>query len=72
MVLDCRPEQAQDRHIQFADGEAGEDAMVKEGLSAYKRYRLRTEHASGSEHLRDVTLIDWLRHYNVTTFQPVG
>lgn len=72
MVLDCRPDQAQDRHIQFDDGEAGEDVMVKEGLSAYKRYRVRMEHASGGEHLRDVTLIDWLRHYNVNTFQPLS
>jgi hypothetical protein len=36
MVLDCRPDQAQDRHIQFDNGETGEDIVVKEGLSAYK------------------------------------
>lgn len=69
MVLDCRPDQAQDRHIRFDDGEAGEDMVVKEGLSAYKRYKLRIEHANGGEHLRDVTLIDWLQHYNVNKFQ---
>ena len=72
MVLDCRPDQAQDRHIQFDDGEAGEDMVVKEGLSAYKRYKLRIEHANGGEHLRDVTLIDWLQHYNVNKFQPLS
>jgi hypothetical protein len=72
MVLDCRPDQAQDRHIQFDDGEAGEDMMVKEGLSAYKRYKLRTQHANGGEHLRDVTLIDWLQHYNINKFQPLS
>ena len=55
MVLDCRPDSAQDRHIQFDDGEAGEDMVVKEGLSAYKRYKLRIGHANGGEHLRDVT-----------------
>jgi ATP-dependent DNA helicase PIF1 len=72
MVLDCRPDQAQDRHIRFDDGEAGEDMAVKEGLSAYKRYKLRIEHASGGEHLRDVTLIDWLQHYNANKFQPLS
>ena len=72
MVLDCRPDQAQDRHIQFDDGEAGEDTVVKEGLSAYKRYKLRIEHANGGEHLRDVTLIDWLQYYNVSKFQPLS
>jgi len=72
MVLDCRPDQAQDRHVQFDDGEAGEDMVVKEGLSAYKRYKLRIEHANGGEHLRDVTLIDWLQHYNVNKFQPLS
>jgi ATP-dependent DNA helicase PIF1 len=72
MVLDCRPAQAQDRHVQFDDGEAGEDMVVKEGLSAYKRYKLRIEHANGGEHLRDVTLIDWLQHYNVNKFQPLS
>jgi len=72
MVLDCRPDQAQDRHIQFDDGEAGEDMVVKEGLSAYKRYKLRIGHANGGEHLRDVTLIDWLQHYNVLKFQPLS
>ena len=46
MVLDCRPAQAQDRHVQFDDGEAGEDMVVKEGLSAYKRYKLRIGHAN--------------------------
>jgi hypothetical protein len=46
MVLDCGPDQAQDRHIQF-DGEAGEDMVVKEGLSAYKWYKLRIGHANG-------------------------
>jgi PIF1-like helicase len=72
MVLDCRPDQAQDRHIRFDDGEAGEDIVVKEGLSAYKRYKLRIEHANGGEHLRDVTLIDWLQHYNANKFQPLS
>jgi len=72
MVLDCRPDQAQDRHIRFDDGEAGEDMGVKEGLSAYKRYKLRIEHANGGEHLRDVTLIDWLQHYNANKFQPLS
>ena len=72
MVLDCRPDQAQDRYIQFDDGEAGEDMAVKEGLSAYKRYKLRIEHASGGKHLRGVTLIDWLQHYNVNKFQPLS
>ena len=72
MVLDCRPEQAQDRHVQFDDSEAGEDMAVKEGLSAYKRYKLRIQHVNGGEHLREVTLIDWLQHYNVTKFQPLS
>lgn len=58
--MDCRPNQAQDRYIQFDDGEAREDMAVKEGLLAYKRYKLRIEHASGGKHLRGVTLIDWL------------
>ena len=44
----------------------------QEGLSAYKRYKLRIEHANGGEHLRDVTLIDWLQHYNVLKFQPLS
>ncbi|OAQ58434.1 ATP-dependent DNA helicase PIF1 [Pochonia chlamydosporia 170] len=72
MVLDCRPDQAQDRHIQFDDGEAGEEMMLREGLSAYKRYKLRVEHASGGEHLRDVTLINWLQHYDVSKFQRLS
>ncbi|KID96258.1 ATP-dependent DNA helicase PIF1, partial [Metarhizium majus ARSEF 297] len=72
MVLDCRPDQAQDRHIRFDDGEAGEDMVVKEGLSAYKRYKLRIEHASGGERLRDVTLIDWLQHYDASKFQRLS
>ncbi|KAK8912380.1 ATP-dependent DNA helicase pfh1 [Metarhizium anisopliae] len=72
MVLDCRPDQAQDRHIQFDYGEAGEDMAVKEGLSAYKRYKLRVKHASGGGHLRDVTLIDWLQHYDANKFQPLS
>ena len=72
IVLDCRPEQAQDRHIRFDDSEAGEDMVVKEGLSAYKRYKLRIQHANGGEHLKGVTLIDWLQHYNVIKFQPLS
>jgi hypothetical protein len=60
MVLDYRPDQAQDRHIQFNNSEAGEDIVVNEGLSAYKQYKLRIGHANGGEHLRDVTLINWL------------
>lgn len=72
MVLDCRPDQAQDRHIQFDDGEAGEDMVVREGLSVYKRYKLRIGHANSGEHLRDVTLIDWLQYYNVLRFQPLS
>ncbi|KAF5128325.1 hypothetical protein E5D57_009261 [Metarhizium anisopliae] len=72
VVLDCRPDQVQDRHIQFDNGEAGEDMAVKEGLSAYKRYKIRVEHASGGEHLRDVTLIDWLQHYDASRFQPLS
>jgi ATP-dependent DNA helicase PIF1 len=72
MVLDCRPDQAQDRHVRFDDSEAGEDMVVKEGLSAYKRYKLRIEHANGGEHLRDVTLIDWLQHYNANKLQPLS
>jgi hypothetical protein len=59
VVLDCRPDQAQDQYIQFDDGEA-EDIVVKEGLSVYKRYKLQIGHTSSREHLRDVTLIDWL------------
>ncbi|KID59396.1 ATP-dependent DNA helicase PIF1, partial [Metarhizium hybridum] len=72
MVLDCRPDQAQDRHIQFDDGEAGGNMVVKEGLSAYKRYKLRIEHARGGERLRDVTLIDWLQHYDASKFQRLS
>jgi hypothetical protein len=72
MVLDCRPDKAQDRHIQFDDGEAGEDMVVKEGLSAYKRYKLRIEHANGGELLRDVTMVHWLQHYNVSKFQTLS
>ncbi|KAF5133825.1 hypothetical protein E5D57_004452 [Metarhizium anisopliae] len=72
MVLDCRPDQAQDRRIRFDDGEAGEDMVVKEGLSAYKRYKLRIEHASGGERLRVVTLIDWLQHYDASKFQRLS
>jgi hypothetical protein len=46
--------------------------VVKEGLSAYKRYKLRLRHASSGEHLRDVTLINWLQYYNVNKFQPLS
>ena len=46
--------------------------VVKEGLSAYKRYKLRIEHANGGEHLRDVTLIDWLQHHNANKLQPLS
>ncbi|KAK9311749.1 hypothetical protein V1524DRAFT_411423 [Lipomyces starkeyi] len=46
--------------------------VEKEGLSAYKRYKLRIEHANGGEHMRAGTLIDWLQRYNVNKFQSLS
>ena len=45
---------------------------MEEELPVYKRYKLRMEHANGGEHLRDVTLLDWLQYYNVNKFQPLS
>jgi len=37
MVLDCRPDQAQDRHVSLMMVKQAKNMVVKEGLSAYKR-----------------------------------
>ena len=56
-ILDCHPEVGHHRHVMI------DDNMARDALSTYKKYKQRLTHVNGGDHLRDVSLLDWLQLY---------
>jgi hypothetical protein len=59
--LDCRPDDKQDTRVSIEDDE------ITAGQSALDKYKSRNIQI---EALRDVTLLDFIRNYNFTSFKP--